>query len=122
MMGPMPVDVTRERFEELVETALDDIPDQLASLVQNLVVLVEEHPPAGEPSDLLGLYEGYALTERDSFMAAALPDRIFVFRQPLQQMCRDEAHLIEEVRITVVHEVAHHFGIEEARLHELGYG
>ncbi|GAB2779024.1 metallopeptidase family protein [Nocardioides salsibiostraticola] len=118
----MPVDVTRERFEELVESALDGIPDQLASLVQNLVVLVEETPPDGEPRDLLGLYDGYALTERDSFMAAALPDRIFVFRQPLQQMCRDEAHLVEEVRITVVHEVAHHFGIEEARLHELGYG
>lgn len=118
----MPVDVTRERFEELVESALDGIPDELASLVQNLVVLVEETSPPGEPQDLLGLYDGYALTERDSSMMAALPDRIFVFRQPLQQMCRDEGELIKEVRITVVHEVAHHFGIEEGRLHELGYG
>ncbi len=118
----MPVDVTRERFEELVDLALDGIPEQLASHVRNLVVLVEETPPEGDPKDLLGLYEGFALTERDSSIIAPLPDRILVFRQPLQRMCRDEDELVAEVRITVVHEVAHHFGIEEARLHELGYG
>ena len=110
-----------ERFDELVDAALDDIPDELARLVRNVVVLVEAEPPAGEPDDLLGLYDGVALTERDSGTLMHLPDRIFIFRGPLLDMCESEEELIEEVRITVVHEVAHHFGIDDARLHELGY-
>lgn len=110
-----------ERFDELVDAALDDIPDELARLVRNVVVLVEDEPPEGEPDDLLGLYDGVALTERDSSMLMHLPDRIFIFRGPLLDMCESEEELIEEVRITVVHEVAHHFGIDDARLHDLGY-
>ncbi len=110
-----------ERFDELVDAALDDIPDELARLVRNVVVLVEDEPPEGEPDDLLGLYDGVALTERDSGMLANLPDRIFIFRGPLLDMCESEEELVEEVRITVVHEVAHHFGIDDDRLHELGY-
>ena len=110
-----------ERFDELVDAALDQIPDELASLVRNVVVLVEDEPPAGEPADLLGLYDGVALTERDSSMPVHLPDRIFIFRNPLLDFCATEEELVEEVRITVVHEVAHHFGIDDERLHELGY-
>ncbi len=109
------------RFDALVDQALDGIPDELAGLVRNLVVLVEDEPPAGEPADLLGLYDGVALTERDSGHAGQLPDRIFIFRGPLLDMVDSEAELIEEVRITVVHEVAHHFGIDDDRLHDLGY-
>jgi len=110
-----------ERFDELVDAAIDQIPDELARLVHNVVVLVEDEPPEGEPADLLGLYDGVALTERDSSMLAHLPDRIFVFRGPLLDMCATEEELVEEVRITVVHEVAHHFGIDDDRLHDLGY-
>ena len=111
----------RDRFEGLVDHALDGIPDEIASLVHNLVVLVEDEPPDDEPADLLGLYDGVALTERDSSVAMQLPDRIFVFRGPLLDLCSSEEELVEEVRITVVHEIAHHFGIDDSRLHELGY-
>ena len=107
-------------FDALVDRALDGIPDELARLVSNVVVLVEDEPPADEP-DLLGLYEGVALTERWGDPAMELPDRILVFRGPLLDMCDTVEELEEEVRITVVHEVAHHFGIDDDRLHELGY-
>jgi len=110
-----------ERFDLLVDQALDGIPDELAQLVRNVVVLVEDEPPEDEPDDLLGLYDGVALTERDSTLTVQLPDRIFIFRGPLLDFCDTEAQLIEEVRITVVHEIAHHFGIDDRRLHELGY-
>ena len=117
----MPIEMERPQFEALVDRALDGVPDELASLVHNVVVLVEDEPPEGEPHDLLGLYEGVALTERDSTLAVQLPDRIFIFRNPLLDLCSSEAELVEEVRITVVHEIAHHFGIDDARLHDLGY-
>jgi predicted Zn-dependent protease with MMP-like domain len=117
----VPIEMEPERFDELVDQALDGIPDELASLVRNVVVLVEDEPPEGEPDDLLGLYDGVALTERDGTLGVELPDRIFIFRGPLLDMCEDEAELVEEVRITVVHEVAHHFGIDDDRLHQLGY-
>jgi predicted Zn-dependent protease with MMP-like domain len=115
------VEVSRERFEQLVDDALDRIPEEIAVLVENVVVLVEDEPPADDP-DLLGLYDGVALTERGANHSAELPDRIFVFRNPLMEMCEDTDELVEEIGITVVHEVAHHFGIDDARLHELGYG
>ena len=116
----MPVVVSRERFEQLVDQALDSIPEELAQRVSNVVVLIEDEPPEDEP-DLLGLYDGVALTERDSGYGLELPDRIFIYRNPLMDFCETEAQLVDEVRITVVHEVAHHFGIDDARLHELGY-
>src|SRR4051812_34944301 len=117
----VPIEMEPECFDALVDRALDGIPDELATLVQNVVVLVEDEPPDGEPDDLLGLYDGIALTERDSTMGGQLPDRIFVFRGPLLDMCESEDELVEEVRITVVHEIAHHFGIDDDRLHGLGY-
>jgi predicted Zn-dependent protease with MMP-like domain len=110
----------RADFEALVEQALDEIPDEIARQVHNLVVLVEDEPPADEP-DLLGLYVGVALTERGADHGG-LPDRITVFRGPLLAMCANRDELVREVRITVVHEIAHHFGIDDARLHDLGYG
>jgi predicted Zn-dependent protease with MMP-like domain len=120
-MGPVPIDMDAETFDALVDRALDGIPDELARLVRNVVVLVEDEPPDDEPDDLLGLYDGVALTERDSTLTMQLPDRIFVFRGPLLDLCDSEDQLVEEVRITVVHEIAHHFGIDDARLHDLGY-
>lgn len=117
----MPIEVSPERFDELVDDALDQIPESLVRVVENLAVLVEEEPPKDEPADLLGLYDGVALTERDSHYAGALPDRILIFRGPLLDYCDSEEQLVREVRITVVHEIAHHFGIDDARLHELGW-
>ncbi len=115
------VELSRERFEELVADALDRVPEQLLALMDNVVVLVEDDSPAGE-SDLLGLYEGIALTERDSSYAGVLPDRITIYRRPLCAACDTEEEVVDEVGVTVVHEIAHHFGIDEGRLHELGWG
>ncbi|MDT9595372.1 metallopeptidase family protein [Nocardioides zeae] len=117
----MPVDLDREAFERLVDHAIDTIPDEIAAIADNVVVLVEDDPPEGEPQDLLGLYDGVALTDRGTEYGGVLPDRIFVFRRPLLAMCDDLDELADEVRITVVHEVAHHFGIDDAALHDLGY-
>ena len=116
----MPIAMDPAAFEALVNQALDDIPDELASLIENVVVLVEEDPPSDDP-DLLGLYDGVALTERYGDYGMVLPDRIFIYRRPLLEMCESEEQLEEEVRITVVHEIAHHFGIDDDRLHDLGY-
>ena len=115
------MEVSRERFEELVGEALDTIPAELTALIDNCVVLVEEEPPEDDP-DLLGLYDGTPLTERDSSYSLVVPDRITLFRGPLLAMCEDEDEVVDEVRITVVHEIAHHFGIDDDRLHALGYG
>lgn len=114
------IDMTVERFEELVATALDGVPAELSGLIDNCVVLVEDEPPDDDP-DLLGLYEGTPLTERDGSYSLVLPDHITIFRNPLLEMCDDEAEVVEQVRITVVHEIAHHFGIDDGRLHGLGY-
>ncbi len=115
------VDVPRDRFEELVGDALDEVPAELTALMDNVVILVEDDPPPGE-DDLLGLYEGIALTERDAGYTGVLPDRITLYRRPILSVCDSEADVVDEVAITVVHEIAHHFGIAEDRLHELGWG
>ncbi len=114
------MEVGEAEFEELVSVALDGIPAELSSLMDNVVVLVEDEPPAEDP-ELLGLYDGIPLTERDSSYTFAPPDRIFVYRGPLTRMCESAEELVDEVRITVVHEIAHHFGIDDHVLHDLGY-
>jgi predicted Zn-dependent protease with MMP-like domain len=114
------VAMSRQRFEEAVSAALDQVPPELAALIDNCVVLVEDDPPPDDP-DLLGVYEGTPLTERDSAYTMRLPDRITIFRGPTLAMCESEAEVVEEVHITVVHEIAHHFGIDDDALHDLGY-
>ncbi len=114
------MDIDEAGFEELVARALDGVPPELADLMDNVVVLIEPEPPAEDP-DLLGLYDGVPLTERDSNYTFRAPDRIFVFRGPLTRMCESPEELVDEVRITVVHEIAHHFGIDDQHLHDLGY-
>jgi predicted Zn-dependent protease with MMP-like domain len=110
-----------EEFELAVGDALDAVPAELLDLMDNVVFLVDDEPPAGEP-DLLGLYDGTPLTERgDAWAAGSLPDRITIFRGPLQRMCESREELLEEIAVTVVHEIAHHFGISDNRLHELGW-
>lgn len=113
--------MTRDRFEELVGEALDGIPPGLLDLLDNVVILVEDDPPPSDP-DLLGVYEGYALTSRGWDYGAVLPDRITIFRNPILTVCSTEDQVIREVAVTVTHEIAHHFGIDDARLHELGWG
>ncbi len=121
--GPHGAAMSEEEFEDAVADALDEIPAELARLVDNVVVLVADDPEPPLPPDLLGLYEGTPLTERGSWWAAgSLPDRITVFRNPTLAVCADRDEVVEEVRTTVVHEVAHHFGIDDERLHELGWG
>jgi predicted Zn-dependent protease with MMP-like domain len=109
-----------QRFDELVSDALDAIPEKLAKAIDNVVVLVEDRHP--EVPDLLGLYEGVALTERDTTYFGSLPDKITIYRHALLEICDTEADVVEEVTVTVIHEIAHHFGIDEDRLHELGWG
>lgn len=110
-----------DAFDELVADALDAIPEPLARLMDNVVVLVEAEPPADDP-DLLGLYVGTPLTERDGSYTFFAPDQVFVFRGPLLRMCADTEELAEEIEITVVHEIAHHFGIDDDQLHAWGWG
>ncbi|GAB2776116.1 metallopeptidase family protein [Streptomyces daliensis] len=118
-------EMTREEFEELVAQALDRIPPELTRLMDNVAVFVEDEPPAEDP-ELLGLYEGTPLTERGEWYAGVLPDRITVYRGPTMRMVEaeggDHELVVAEVEVTVVHEIAHHFGIDDERLHALGYG
>jgi predicted Zn-dependent protease with MMP-like domain len=114
------IEMPRDRFEDLVAGALDQVPADLADLMDNVVVLVEDDPPPHDP-DLLGLYVGTPLTDRGDGYTMALPDTITVFRNPTLAMCSSEDEVVAEVQVTVVHEIAHHFGIDDERLHDLGY-
>jgi len=115
------VHLTDAAFDDLVATALDQIPAPLARLMDNVVVLVEDEPPP-EEAGVLGLYVGTPLTERDSGYTFRPPDQVFVYRGPLLRMCRDADELAEEIEVTVVHEIAHHFGIDDEQLHDWGWG
>ena len=115
----MAVRMDPQRFDELVSDALDLIPPQLAAVMDNVVVLVADRDP--DDDDLLGLYEGVALTERDSHYAGSLPDTITIYRDALLDLCDCDEQVVEEVKITVMHEIAHHFAIDDDRLHELGW-
>jgi predicted Zn-dependent protease with MMP-like domain len=108
-------------FEQAVGDALDAVPQELMRLLDNVVFLVEAEPPSDDP-DLLGVYDGTPLTERGDAWAGALPDLITIFRGPLTRMCADREDLLDEIAVTVVHEIAHHFGIDDERLHALGWG
>ena len=115
------VDMSREEFEEAVSDALDQVPPELTAQMDNVVIFVEDDAPPEQP-DLLGVYDGVPLTERDlGWAAGALPDRITIFRNPTLAICDTVEEGVEEVTVTVVHEIAHHFGIDDERLHELGW-
>ena len=116
-----------DEFEEAVDAALAQIPDRIARHMDNVAVFIEDRYVPGPHEDpdtvLLGLYEGTPLTERDTWYGAgSLPDRIMVYREPLLEMCSSREEVVEEILVTVVHEIAHHFGIDDDRLHELGWG
>jgi predicted Zn-dependent protease with MMP-like domain len=117
--------VPLRRFRALVADALDAIPAELAELMDNVAVVVEDWPTAeqqGEHGTLFGLYEGHDLSERSPlYYSGVMPDRITVFRGPICAACADEEELADQIYVTVVHEVAHHFGISDDRLDELGW-
>jgi predicted Zn-dependent protease with MMP-like domain len=113
------IELAPERFDELVDAALDALPDELARAMQNVAVLVVDDPP--EPG-LLGLYDGVPLTDREGYGAiGVLPDRIWIYRRPICELCDDVEEVVDEIYVTVVHEIAHHFGIDDQRLHDLGW-
>lgn len=118
----------RDRFERLVEEAIDSLPDDFRTRLDNVAVIVADLPSPAEAHRhgrrgglLLGLYHGHPLTERDSRYALAFPDTITIYQKNVESICRDEAQIKDEVRRTVLHEVAHFFGIDDDRLRELGY-
>lgn len=115
------LEMTRETFEELVSQALDRIPPELTRVMDNVAVFVEDEPPADDP-ELLGLYEGTPLTDRGEWYAGVLPDRISIYMGPTLRRCETTDEVVHEVAVTVIHEIAHHFGIDDDRLHELGWG
>ena len=125
MLAVMETD--RETFEALVADALDRIPDELGRFMDNVAVFVEDWPTpeqlAGRRGTLLGLYQGIDLTRRTPLSyGGVMPDRITIFRGPISRIARTQAELVDIVTRTVIHEVAHHFGISDARLEELGWG
>lgn len=113
--------MTTQEFDEAVADALDDVPAPLLDVMNNVVFLVEDEPPSDDP-EILGVYEGTPLTDRhQGWAAGALPDRITIFRGPTLRMCQTREEVLDEVAVTVVHEIAHHFGIDDRRLSELGW-
>ncbi len=113
------ISLTRREFERIVDQVLEELPGDIAAKLDNLVVVVEERPPPGE--DLLGLYEGISLADRGMDYAGALPDRITIYMESHIEMELDRVSTIEEIRRTVLHEIGHHLGIDDARLSELGW-
>jgi predicted Zn-dependent protease with MMP-like domain len=112
------IDIAPERFEEMVATALDGLPPELGRLMRNVAVTVEHGPG---PRGLLGLYEGIPLTSRTTQYGMVLPDRITIYRLAICAICDSADEVADQVRKTVIHEVGHHFGIDDERLGELGW-
>lgn len=113
------MDMTAEAFEALVVEELDRLPDEMVEGLDNVVFVVEDEPEDG--GDLFGIYEGFALTERGQYGMGELPDRIIVYRHAHLDAYGDEQELRDEVHTTLVHEIAHFYGIDDEQLHELGW-
>ncbi len=122
----MPVHMSRAQFEQAVDDALGRIPQKLLDRMDNVAIMVEEEPDTRDLPDgqtLLGLYVGTPLPDRlDAWGYGSLPDRILIFKGPLTRMARDREDLLHQIEVTVRHEIGHHFGISDDRLHELGWG
>jgi predicted Zn-dependent protease with MMP-like domain len=112
------IEVEPDRFEEMVASALDSLPEELGRRISNVAVVVEH---GRGPRGLLGLYQGIPLTSRTTNYSGVLPDRITIYRLAICAICDTEQEVVEEVRRTVIHEVGHYFGIDDDRLHELGW-
>lgn len=116
----MSMELTAEEFEKIVIDELDALPDEMVDGLENVVFVCEDRPEDGS-LDLLGVYDGVALTERDRYGFGELPDRIVLFREPLLAICETEDELRDEIHITLVHEIAHFYGIDDDELHRLGW-
>ncbi|MEJ5998130.1 metallopeptidase family protein [Corynebacterium sp. H130] len=114
------IEVSDERFEELVDLGLAQVPPELLNRLENAVILIEDYHPSGP--HILGLYEGVALPDRTFDYSGHLPDAITIYRGALQDFCRTEEELVEQVKITVIHEIGHYFGLDDDELHRLGWG
>ena len=114
------MDMDSAAFEELVIDELDLLPDDMVEGLENVVFVVEDRPEDGS-LDLLGLYDGLALTERTQYGMGELPDRIVVYREPHLAQCETENELRDEIHTTLVHEIAHFYGIDDEQLHEMGW-
>ncbi|WP_290807146.1 metallopeptidase family protein [Herbiconiux sp.] len=115
------VEMDADTFEILVGDELDLLPDDMVDGLDNVVIVVEDRPEDGS-LDLLGLYDGVALTERGQYGFGEMPDRILIYREPLLAICDDIDELRDQVHVTLVHEIAHYYGIDDTKLHELGWG
>jgi predicted Zn-dependent protease with MMP-like domain len=116
----MTLDLSPDEFEKVVVEQLDELPDEMVDGLENVVFVTEDRPADGS-LDLLGLYEGIALTERDRYGFGELPDRIVLYREPLLAVCATLDELRDEIHVTLVHEIAHYYGIDDEQLHELGW-
>jgi predicted Zn-dependent protease with MMP-like domain len=114
------LDLSPDEFEKVVIEQLDELPDEMVDGLENLVFVTEDRPADGS-LDLLGLYEGIALTERDRYGFGELPDRIVLYREPLLAVSGTLDELRDEIHVTLVHEIAHYYGIDDDQLHELGW-
>jgi predicted Zn-dependent protease with MMP-like domain len=114
------LDIPADEFEALVESALDTIPADLLAAMRNVAIFIDDESPPDGPV-LLGLFEGIPLTERDQWYSGVQPDRITIYRLPILRICQTREEVATEVTMTVVHEIAHHFGFDDERLHRLGY-
>jgi len=112
--------VSHEEFEALVSEGLDSLHDDMLRELDNVIFLVEDAPADG--SEVLGVYEGFSLAERSAYGYGEEPDRIILFRENLLEHCTSMEELVHEIRVTLVHEIAHFYGITEERIHELGWG
>ncbi|NQX27613.1 metallopeptidase family protein [Microbacteriaceae bacterium VKM Ac-2854] len=114
------LDLDADAFERLVVAELDELPDEMVDGLENVIFVVEDRPEDGS-LDLLGLYDGVALTERDRYGFGEMPDRIILFREPHLAATESLEELRDEIHVTLVHEIAHYYGIDDERLHELGW-
>mgnify|MGYP003622585072 CR=1 FL=1 len=114
------MEMSPEEFEELVSDGLDALPEEMLAGLDNVVFMIEDRPADG--ADLLGVYEGFSVVDRSTYGFGEMPDRITLFRENLLEYCATHEELVDEIHITLVHEIAHYYGIEEDRLHELGWG
>ena len=116
-----------KRFSQLVSRALDNLPDEFLDIMDNVEVLVEDYPTpvqhrGSKRTELLGLYEGVPLTERDTHYGLVLPDKITIFQKPIEGICKTDSEIVDQVEKTVRHEIAHHFGMTDAQLDEIEQG
>ena len=116
----MSLELSPDEFEKVVIDELDELPDEMVDGLENLVFVTEDRPADGS-LDLLGLYEGTALTDRDQYGFGELPDRIILYREPLLAIAETIEELRDEIHVTLVHEIAHYYGIDDDQLHELGW-